>query len=95
MLVSANMSTGQHKAFCVLQFSKCESIITVQRDFCRHYGIDAQTAQSICRWYMQFEETVCLCKGKRTGRLCVLYSKELERVFNAVRVSQPTAQVEN
>jgi hypothetical protein len=41
MLVSANMSTRQHKAFCVLRFSKCESIITVLRDFRRHYGIDA------------------------------------------------------
>lgn len=68
MLVSANMSTGQHKAFCVLRFSKCESIITVQRDFRRHYGIDAPTAQSIRRWYKQFEETGCLCKGKSTGR---------------------------
>jgi len=66
-LVSANMLTGQHKAFCVLRFSKCESMITVKRDFRRRYGIDAPTTQSIRQWYKQFEETGCLCKGKSTG----------------------------
>lgn len=40
------MSTGQHKAFCVLRFSKCESVKTMQRDFRRRYGIVASTAQS-------------------------------------------------
>lgn len=99
-LVSANMLTGQHKAFCVLRFSKCESIIAVKRDFRRRYGIDAPTTQSIRRWYKQFEETGCLCKGKSTGRPSVSDDnveriRETERVLNAVRASQPIVQVEN
>ena len=62
------MATVQQKAFCVLQFSRCESVVTVQREFRRRYGIDPPSAQSIRRWYRQFEETGCLCKGKSTGR---------------------------
>jgi len=41
------MPTGQHKAFCVLRFSKCELVIAMQRDFRHRYEIDAPTAQSI------------------------------------------------
>jgi hypothetical protein len=48
-LFCANMSTEQQKAFCALRFSKRESLITVQHDFCRHYGIDAPTTWSIRR----------------------------------------------
>jgi len=67
-LVSANMSTGQQKAFCVLWFSKCESVVTVQCDLRRCYGIDAPTAQNIHRWYTQFSDIGCLSKGKTKGR---------------------------
>ncbi|CAI6369703.1 unnamed protein product [Macrosiphum euphorbiae] len=34
------MATPQQKAFCVLRFNKCESAITVQRDFRRTYGTE-------------------------------------------------------
>jgi len=40
----------------------------VQRAFRRHYGIDAPLAKNIRRWYKQFQETGCLCKGKSPGR---------------------------
>lgn len=62
------MASGQQKAFCVLRFAQCESVITVQRDFRTTYGVDAPTAQSIRRWHEQFRETGCLCKGKSPGR---------------------------
>ena len=52
----------------MLQFSRCESVVTVQSEFRRRYGTDPPGAQSIRRWYRQFEETGCLCKGKSTGR---------------------------
>ena len=52
----------------VLQFPRCESAVTVQREFRRRCGIDPPGAQIIRRWYRQFEETGCLCKGKSTGR---------------------------
>ena len=62
------MSTEQQKAFCVLRFEKCESVITVQRDFRRKFNIEPPTAQSIRRWHKTFQETGCLCKGKSSGR---------------------------
>ena len=62
------IATAKQKAFCVLQFPRRESVVTVQREFRRRYGIDPPDAQSIHRWHRQFEETGCLCKGKSTGR---------------------------
>nr|XP_053652252.1 cilia- and flagella-associated protein 251-like isoform X1 [Cherax quadricarinatus] len=62
------MATPQHKAFCVLQYGRTESVIAVQRAFLRRFGIDPPMPKSIRRWYRQFEETGCLCKGKSTGR---------------------------
>uniref|UniRef100_A0A2S2QAX7 DUF4817 domain-containing protein n=1 Tax=Sipha flava TaxID=143950 RepID=A0A2S2QAX7_9HEMI len=62
------MLTEQQKAFCVLRFEKCESVITVQRDFRRKFNIEPPTTQSIRRWHKTFQETGCLCKGKSSGR---------------------------
>ncbi|VVC37581.1 Protein of unknown function DUF4817,Domain of unknown function DUF4371 [Cinara cedri] len=53
-------------SFCVQRFNKCESAITVQRDFRRTYGTEAPTAQSIRRWHQTFQES--LCAQKRSGR---------------------------
>ena len=46
--------TGAEKAFCVLQFSKCESIVIVQRRF--------------RTWHNNFEQTGSLSAGKRAVR---------------------------
>lgn len=62
------MATPQGKVLCVLQFSKTESVIAVQRAFKRRFGIDPPMPKSIRRWYRQFEVTGCLCKGKSPGR---------------------------
>lgn len=61
------MASGPQKAFCVLHFLQCESVITVQHDFHNRYGVHPSTSQNIRRWYEQFRETVCLCKGKSPG----------------------------
>jgi hypothetical protein len=66
--VCEKMATVHEKVFCVLQFLRCESVVTVQREFRRRYAVDPPGAQSIRRWYRQFEETGCLCAGKSTGR---------------------------
>ena len=52
----------------MLQCSTCESVVTVQREFRRRYGIDSPGAQSIRRWCRQFKETGCLCACKNIGR---------------------------
>ncbi|GFV74424.1 DUF4817 domain-containing protein [Trichonephila clavipes] len=74
------MVTRKEKAFCVLQFSKKESAITVQRAFRINFGCQPQNDNSILRWYHQFETTGCFCKGKSTGR------PRLKLVTNGLRV---------
>ena len=40
------------KAFCVLEFAKTESIVTVQRRFRIMYHIEPPTDKTIREWYM-------------------------------------------
>ncbi|GFX60638.1 uncharacterized protein TNCV_4916881 [Trichonephila clavipes] len=62
------MATSKQKAFCVLQFAKTESALTVQRAFRIKFGCQPPNDNNILWRYHQFETTSCLCKGKRTGR---------------------------
>lgn len=55
----------QHRAFCVLRFSKCESLMTAQRDFSRRNGIYGPTTHVDSN---QFGKLKCLCKEKSKGR---------------------------
>ena len=86
MLVFAFIShmgmSAQQKSFCVLQFSKTKSIISVSLAFQRHCGVAAPCAKNICRWYKQFDKTGCLCKRKtawqsRTSDEAVLKVQEI------------------
>lgn len=61
-------SAGEQKAFCVLQFARTESVVSVQRAFRTKFGCDPPSDNNIRRWYHQFEDTGCLCKGKSAGR---------------------------
>jgi hypothetical protein len=65
------MATPEQKAFCVLQVEKNESVVSVQRVFCRHFQSDPPSAIRIRRWYQQFQTAGCLCRGKSAGRPCV------------------------
>ena len=60
--------TGAEKAFCVLQFAKCETIVMVQRRFRTQYHIDPPADKPIRTWYNNFEQTDSFSAGKRTGR---------------------------
>ena len=82
--VCEKMATVQQKTFSVLQFLRCESVVTKQREFRRRYGIDPPGAQSILQWYRQFDRT-CLR----------IMCKESERISNVARGSQTTAPIEN
>lgn len=62
------MATVQHKVFCVLEFAKSESQVTVQRAFRLKFGIEPPTRKSISRWFTQFKQTGSVCKGKSSGR---------------------------
>jgi len=56
------------KAFFVLCFEVSRSVITVQREFRARFRKDASHRNDITRWYRQFVESGCLCKGKSPGR---------------------------
>ena len=56
--------SAQRKSFCVLQFSKTKSIISVSLAFQRYFGVAAPCAKNIRRWYKQSDKTGCLCKRK-------------------------------
>ena len=59
--------TVNKKAFCVLEFAKTESIVTVQRRFRIMYHTELPT-DKIREWYMKFQKSGCLCAAKRSGR---------------------------
>jgi hypothetical protein len=64
----SNMASHQENAFCVLRFEVSRSVMTVQREFRARFRKDALCRNNITRWYRQFVETGCLCKGKSPGR---------------------------
>ena len=77
----SKMASQKEKALSVLRFEVSRSVITVQREFRARFRKDAPCRNNITRWYRQFVETECLCKGKSSGRpyFCVnpvLYNKQ-------------------
>jgi hypothetical protein len=54
----ANMAfSGEQKDFCVLQFAKTQSIVTVQRGFRTKYRTEPPTDKTVRDWCRKFEET--------------------------------------
>jgi len=82
----SKMASQQEKAFCVLHFEVSRSVITVQREFHAWFRKDAPHMNNITRWYRQFAENGCLCKGKSPGRPCVS-DDNTERVREAFKRS--------
>lgn len=72
--------SGEQKAFCVLQFAKTQSIVTVQRGFRTKYRTEPPTDKTVRDWYRKCEETGCLCVAKRTGRPELDYRIDVCRV---------------
>jgi hypothetical protein len=64
----SKMASQQEKTFFVLRFEVSRFVITVQREFRARFRKDALCRNNITRWYRQFVETGCLCKGKSPGR---------------------------
>jgi len=75
-------ANGSEKAFCVLTFNECRSVTIVQQQFRTKFGKQPPSDNSIRRWYAQFQETECVCKRKRSGRLSVT-EEQLEHVRQA------------
>jgi hypothetical protein len=66
----------------VLRFEVSRSVITVQREFRAWFKKGTPHKNNVTRWYRQFVETGCLCKGMSFSRPCVS-EDNTERVFEA------------
>jgi hypothetical protein len=65
------VATPEQKAFCVLQFVKYESVVSVQRAFRLKFNSDSPSLNSIRRWYQQFQTRGAFVKEKvQDGRVC-------------------------
>lgn len=62
------MVIREQKAFCVLQFTKTESVVTVKHAFHIKFYCDRLSDNNIRKLYHQFENTGCLIKGKGMER---------------------------
>jgi hypothetical protein len=50
---------GGGKSFCVLEYHRSKSVVTVQRAFRTKYAKDRPTDKTICAWYIQFSKDGC------------------------------------
>jgi hypothetical protein len=61
--------TVNKKAFCVLEFAKTESIVTVQRRFRIMYHTEQPTDKTIREWYMNSSRVAaCALRNKQAVR---------------------------
>jgi len=64
----SKMASQQRKAFCEQRFEVFRSVITVRRELRARFRKNVPHRNNITRWYRQFVEPGCLCKGKSPGR---------------------------
>ena len=58
--------TSQQRGWCVLEFHKTNSVVTVQRAFKSKFNVDPPTNKSILKWHRNFIERGCIC-DQRNG----------------------------
>jgi hypothetical protein len=75
------MATSGEQSFCVLDFNVNKSVVSVQRHFRTKFGTDPTSGKSVRKWYLQFQDTGCICKRKSTGRPST-EEEAVERVKN-------------
>ena len=76
--------TSQQHSWCVLEFHKTNSIVTVQRAFKLKFNVDPPTNKSILKWHRNLIERGCICDQRKglSGRPSVS-----EQVVDRVRES--------
>jgi len=74
--------TSQQHGWCVLEFHKTHSVVTVQRAFKRKFNVDPPTNKPILKLYRNFIERGCICDQRKghSGRQSVS-----EQVVDRVR----------
>jgi hypothetical protein len=54
------MAAPGEKSFCMLEYHKSKSVVTMQRAFRAKYARDPPTDKTIRAWYKQFTETAAV-----------------------------------
>jgi len=80
------MAAPGEKSFCVLEYHRNKSVVTVPCAFLAKYAKDLPTDKTICAWYKQFTETGCLCKQK--AAMLTYVWQELEYRIDVCRVTR-------
>ena len=57
--------TSQQRSWCVSEFHKTHSVVTVQRAFKRKFNVDPPTNKSILKWHRNFIEEGCNCYQRK------------------------------
>jgi hypothetical protein len=85
---------GNKKAFCILEFAKIESIVTVRWGLRTMYHAEPPTDKTIREWYMKFSR-VAVCALRPWSRLSSVCEKRLLRAWYVTKVDiSSTCKVE-
>ncbi|GFT09425.1 hypothetical protein TNCV_5062861 [Trichonephila clavipes] len=78
------MASSEQKAFCVFQFAKIETAITVQRAFRIQFGHQPSNDNIIRRWHHPFQTTGYLYKRKSSGEIVArLFHAQTKEISSA------------
>ena len=80
------MAAPGENSFCVLEYHKSKSVVTVQSPFRAKYAKDPLTDKTISASYKQFTETGCLCKQQ--APVLTRVWQELEHRIDVCRVTR-------
>jgi hypothetical protein len=75
------------KAFCVLEYARTQSIVTLQRRFRTKFGNDPPVKESIKQWYEKFQCDGC--QYRKTPRLTRPFRGEGEVCEGGVSTQPP------
>ena len=71
------------QSFCVLEYARTSSVVTVQRRFRAEFQKAAPVFNSIKKWYAKFRDEGCLCLRNRITAAVALVDRDmLIRVWN-------------
>ena len=75
-------------SFCVLEYARTSSVVTVQGRFRTEFQKAAPVFNSIKKWYAKFRDKGCLCVAPRPGpitaALALVDRDMLNRVWNEI-----------
>jgi hypothetical protein len=82
------MATRAEKAFCVFEYPRTQSIVTVRRRFRTKLGKDPPVKNSIKQWCEKFQRDGCLCIENAQADMLRRVWAEMDYRLDACRVTK-------